>query len=38
MHKRANNDEFPQIKHVAERAKPVPVPNEQIKQRINFES
>ena len=38
MHKRPNNDEFSQIKHVAERARPVAVPNEQIKQRSNFES
>jgi hypothetical protein len=38
MHKRLNKDEFSQIKQVAERARPVAVPNEQIKQRSNFES
>jgi hypothetical protein len=38
MHKRLNKDEFSQIKQVAERARPMAVPNEQIKQRSNFES
>jgi hypothetical protein len=38
MPRRANNDEFSQIKQVAERARPAAVPNEQIKQRSNFES
>jgi len=38
MHKRLNKDEFSQIKQVAERARPVAVPNEQIKQRSNLES
>jgi hypothetical protein len=38
MDKRLNNDEFSQIKHIAEMANPAAVPNEQIKQRNNFES
>jgi hypothetical protein len=38
MQKRLNKDAFSQIKHVAERARPMAVPNEQIKQRSNFES
>ena len=38
MQKRHNKEEFSQIKQVADRARPVAVPNEQIKQRSNFES
>jgi hypothetical protein len=38
MQKRLNNDESSQIKQVAERARPAAVPNEQIKQKSNFES
>ena len=32
------NGAFSPIRHVAERTKPMAVPNEQMKQRINFES
>jgi hypothetical protein len=38
MQKRLSNDESSQIKQVAERARPMAVPNEQIKQKSNFES
>ena len=37
MHERPN-EAFSQIRHVPERTNPAPVPNEQIKQRINLES
>jgi hypothetical protein len=37
-HKRPNNEKSSQIKHVSERANPVAVPNEQIKERINLQS
>jgi hypothetical protein len=37
MHKRPA-DAFSQRRQVTERAKPIPVPNEQIKQRINLKS